>query len=139
MAAPLSVQEIGLCPALLRANKRVQRQASPLLYSGNHFGFSDLDPTPRLDTKSAVLASFLGQIERQNASFLRYVYVDFPTFDDYQPRNAMLQEDSIKTLELIQDNYTSLASLETSLRDTFRLECADWDNGRSYDSVPGPA
>jgi hypothetical protein len=53
----------GLCPAVLRVNKRVQCEARPLLYSSNRFRFSDLEPTPRLDTKSAVLASFLSQIE----------------------------------------------------------------------------
>jgi len=116
----------GLCPALLRANKRVQREARPLLYSSNRFRFSDLEPTHRLETKSAVLASFLSQIERQNASFLRHVCIDFPAFDDYRPGTAMLQEDSIKTLELIRDNCTGIAILETSLRDTFRLEFADY-------------
>jgi hypothetical protein len=66
---PLSLSKrYGLCPALLRANKRVQREARPLLYSSNRLRFSDLEPTPRLDTKSAVLASFLSQIERQKAS-----------------------------------------------------------------------
>jgi hypothetical protein len=115
----------GLCPAVLRVNKRVQCEARPLLYSSNRFRFSDLEPTPRLDTKSAVLASFLSQIERQNASFLRYVCIYFPAFDDYRPGTAMLQEDSIKTLELIRDNCTDIAMLETSLRDTFQLEYAD--------------
>jgi hypothetical protein len=74
----------------------MQREARPLLYSNNRFRFSDLKPTPRLDTKSAVLALFLSQIERQNASFLCYVCIDFSAFDDYQPRTAMLQEESIK-------------------------------------------
>jgi hypothetical protein len=49
----------GLCPALLRANKRVQHEASPLLYSGNRFGFSDLDPTPRLDTTRRICSSVI--------------------------------------------------------------------------------
>jgi hypothetical protein len=74
----------------------VRREASLLLYSGNRFGFSDLDPTPRLDTKSAVLASFLSQVERQNASLLYYVCTDSPAFDDRRPGSAMLQEDSIE-------------------------------------------
>ena len=38
----------------------------------------------------------------------------------------MLQEDSIKTLELIRDSCTSIATLKTILRDTYRLECADY-------------
>ncbi|CZR68025.1 uncharacterized protein PAC_17924 [Phialocephala subalpina] len=42
------------------------------------------------------------------------------------PGSAKLQGDSIKTLELIRDNCTSLATLETSLHHTFPLECADY-------------
>jgi hypothetical protein len=130
---PLSLSKrYGLCPALLRANKRVNREASPLLYSGNRFRFSGLDLTPRLDTKSAVLASFLSQIESQNASFLRHVCIDFPEFGDYRPGSTVLQEDSIKILELIRDNCTGIATLETSLRDDFRLECV----GYKLDSSP---
>ena len=60
----------GLCPALLRANKTVHREASPLLYSGNCFGFADLEPLRRFSINAAV-ASFLRQT-RQNASFLRH-------------------------------------------------------------------
>ncbi|KAI9856730.1 MAG: hypothetical protein M1813_008767 [Trichoglossum hirsutum] len=109
---PLSLSKrYGLCPALLRANKRVNREASPLLYSGNRFRFSGLDLTP---------------------SFLRHVCIDFPEFGDYRPGSTVLQEDSIKILELIRDNCTGIATLETSLRDDFRLECV----GYKLDSSP---
>lgn len=101
-------------------------EASPLLYSNNRFGFSDLEPTLRLRTTSAVLTSFLSQIGRQNASFLRYICIDFSDFNNYQTESAMLEEDSISTLELICDHYTNIATFETLVYDTFRLEYANY-------------
>jgi hypothetical protein len=38
----------------------------------------------------------------------------------------MLKEDSIRTLELICDYYTNIATLKTSVHNIFRLECADY-------------
>ena len=102
----------GLCPALLRANKTVHREASPLLYSGNCFGFTDLAPPQRLSTNAAV-ASFLRQTG-QNASFLRHIHIDFPGIRNY-PCPA-LREDSIEMLELIRDNCTGIALLEACQR-----------------------
>jgi hypothetical protein len=69
----------------------------------------------------AVLASFFSQIERQNASSLRHICIHLLDFD---PESAVLQEDSIKSMELIQDNCTSIATLEISLHITFRSEYA---------------
>jgi hypothetical protein len=99
----------GLCPALLRVNKTVHHEASPLLYSGNYFGFTDLVPSRRLSTNSAALASFLSRT-RQNASFLRHICIDFSIYQDLAP-----QIDCIKMLELIRDNCTGIAILETFL------------------------
>jgi hypothetical protein len=101
----------GLCPALLQANKTVHREASPLLYSGNCFGFTDLLPSRRF-------ASFLSQTG-QNASFLRHIYIDFPLYNYQRPT---FQEDSMKMLELIRDNCTGIAILETLLN-KWPLEC----------------
>jgi hypothetical protein len=46
----------GLCPALLRTNRKLHHEASPLLYSNNRFQF------PEIGTKSAHIAPFLNQI-----------------------------------------------------------------------------
>jgi hypothetical protein len=121
----------GLCPALLRANTTVHREARPLLYSSNCFRFCDLE-RHTLCGKSAVLTSFISQIGLQNASFLRHVCIDFPAFDDYRPGTAMLQEDSIKTLDLIRDSCKGIVILETWLRDPCPLEWVDY----KFDSSP---
>jgi len=59
-----------------------------------------------------ILNLFLDHVGPQNASFLRHICIAFPTFDNYLG-SVTLQEDSIRTLELIRDNYTNLATLET--------------------------
>ena len=115
----------GLCPALLRMNKQVQHEATPILYSANCFRFSELEPVLRLKTESAAISWVFGQIGRDNAAFIRHICIAFPAFDDYSLGNATIQEDSMKTLELIRQNCTGIATLETSLFDTFRLEFAD--------------
>lgn len=119
----------GLNPALLRTNKRVQAEASPLLYSRNCFGCADLGPD-----KSAAftrLDRFFSQIGPQMASFLRHLCIDFPSFIDYQAGSTALHKDSIKILEFIRDNCTSIATLETSLHNTYLLECVDRELGTS--------
>jgi hypothetical protein len=95
----------SLCPAILLANERAHREASPLLYSRNCF---------RLD--KGFLTLFLDHIGPQNASYLRHICIAFPAFEDYHLGSITLKEDSIRTLERIRDNCTNLATLEMSLR-----------------------
>jgi hypothetical protein len=99
----------GLCPALLRASKSVYHEASPLLYSRNRFEFTDL--TYMVTRRLSALALFFSQTGDKNASFIRHLYIDFPTFrkDDI----------SIKTPELamIREKCTNIAILEMSLCD----------------------
>ena len=95
---------LRLCLAILFANNRAHREASPLLYSRNRFRLQN----PTL---------FLDDIGPQNASFLRHICIAFPAIYDYHHLESVtLKEDSIRTLERIRDNCTNLATLETSLR-----------------------
>jgi hypothetical protein len=98
----------GLCPALLRGSKSVNREASPLLYSSNLFEFNEFDPT--------LVALFFTKIGHQNASFIRQIFIDFPAFDNYKPGSVALHNDSIEMLEIIRDNCTGITKLETLLR-----------------------
>ena len=52
----------GLCPALLRVNKKVHSEASPLLYSNNRFRFPDILTSTPSATDSPHIAPFLHQI-----------------------------------------------------------------------------
>jgi hypothetical protein len=107
-------QRAGLCPALLRANKKVYSEASSLLYSNNRFRFPDIFISTPCPTTSPHIAPFLHQIGSQ-ASLIRHVCISFPTFDDIRHDRAMLHEAHIKNLELIRDTCTSLTTLELLL------------------------
>jgi hypothetical protein len=69
----------SLYPALLLSNKRAHSEASPVLYSRNRFRLQDL---PVHGTHVTIIALFLDQIGRRNASFLRYIYIPFSGLDD---------------------------------------------------------
>jgi hypothetical protein len=121
----------NLCPAALRANKRVHREANGLLYTGNRFEFIDLVPMERLMyTDCTAVESFLNQIGRQNSSVIRHICIDFSTISDYRPGTACLHGGSIKTLELLRENCTSLTILETPLYDIIPLEVYHEDTGK---------
>ncbi|KAN0083281.1 hypothetical protein V8E54_002369 [Elaphomyces granulatus] len=121
----------NLCPAVLRANKRVHREANGLLYTGNRFEFIDLVPTERLMyTDCTAVEAFLNQIGRQNSSLLRHICIDFPAISDYRPGSACLHGDSIRTLTLLRENCTSLTTLETPLYDIIPLEVYHEDTGK---------
>ena len=118
----------GLCPAALRANKTVHCEAKELLYTRNRFEFIDLIPTERLrPTDSTAVEYFLNQIGRPNASLLRHICIEFPEITDDHDH---LHEDDIRTLELVRENCTGLAILETPLYDIFPLEVYHEDTGR---------
>lgn len=66
----------GLCPALLRVNKKVHGEASSLLYSNNRFRFPDIFISTPSATNSPHIAPFLRQIGSQ-ASFIRHICITF--------------------------------------------------------------
>jgi hypothetical protein len=119
----------GLCPAALRANKTVHREANELLYTRNRFEFIDLIPTERLTpTDSTAVEYFLNQIGRPNASLLRHICIEFPEITDEHDR---LHDDDIRTLELVRENCTGLTILEAPLYDILPLlEFYHVDTGR---------
>ena len=86
-----------------------------MLYSRNRFRLQDL-------LGGTILASFLDQIGRRNASFLRYIYIPFPGLDDCHFRSVTLQEDSVHMLETIRDYCTNITTLETLLHTSAKME-----------------
>ena len=121
----------GLCLALFHVSKRVYSEASSLFYSENRFTlpenrftFPGLESLPGYPLQSAILASFLDCIGRQNASFLHHFCIAFPAFGNYHVGRVTLQEDSIRTLELIRLNCPNITTLETSLETTAAMEVA---------------
>jgi hypothetical protein len=104
----------GLCPALLRVNKKAHSEASSLLYSNNRFRFPDIFVSTLSATNSPHVAPFLRQIGPQ-ASLIRHICITFLTFDDFRHDRAILYEAHIKNLELIRDTFTSITTLELLL------------------------
>jgi hypothetical protein len=103
-----------LTPGLLRANKTVHREASSLFYAQNRFDFTMGTPKD--------VASFLGQIGRNNADYIRHICVDFPKFLYLDPGDVTLEDDSVGILTNIQSGCANLSTLTTSLYSTNAME-----------------
>jgi hypothetical protein len=88
-------------------NKMVHREASSLLYAQNRFDFSMCT--------SAGIVSFLDQIGRNNAGYIRHICIDFPVICDF---GDTLKDDSARILAKIQSDCTNLSTLTTSLSST---------------------
>ena len=107
-------QRRKLTPGLLRVNGTVHFEAIPLFYGKNRFDFT-------MGTLEDV-ASFLGQIGRNNAHHIRHICVDFPKFLSLDPGDVTLEEDSVGILASIQSGCANLRTLTTSLESTNGME-----------------
>lgn len=111
-----------LTPGLFRTNKTVHYEAASLFYAQNRFDFTACTPEG--------ITSFLEQIGRNNASYIRRIYVDFPIFRYLDPGDVALEDDSIRILAKIRNDCVNLSSLTTSLYSTsameFRLVALDY-------------
>jgi hypothetical protein len=103
-----------LTPRLLRANKTVHREASSLFYGQNRFDFTMGTPED--------VASFLGQIGRKNADYIRHICVDFPKFLYLYPGDVALEDDSVGILANLQSGCANLSTLTTSIYSTNAME-----------------
>jgi hypothetical protein len=100
----------GLCPALLRVNKKVHSEASPLLYSNNRFRFPDIFTSTPSATNSPHIAPFLRQIGSQ-ASLIRHICITFPT----DPQGCIVI-DSGSDVERSKHRFTVSGSLSDTSR-----------------------
>jgi hypothetical protein len=103
-----------LTPALLRANKTVHREAGSLFYTQNRFDFTMSTPED--------VASFLGQIGRNNADYIRHISINFPKFLYLDSGDVTLEDDSVGILANIQSGCANLSTLTTSLYSTNAME-----------------
>ena len=109
----------GLCPALLRVNKKVYSEANMVFYSDNHFRFPEMFVDIPSITESIYFALFFCQVGSQASHIrhIRHISIPFPTFDDFQHDRAELQESALlegqfKGLELVRDNCTNIKAIE---------------------------
>ncbi len=68
------------------------------------------------------VASFLGQIGRNNADYIRYICVGFPKFLYLDSGDVTLEDDSVGILANIQSGCANLSTLTTSLYSTNAIE-----------------
>jgi hypothetical protein len=101
----------GLHPAILRTNRKMYGEASPLLYSNNRFQFPEVFSSAPLAPTHAHVAPFLTQIRLQ-ARHIRRICIPFPTFNYPVPETATLHQVHIDNLELIRKTCTDIETLE---------------------------
>ncbi|KIW25741.1 uncharacterized protein PV07_08897 [Cladophialophora immunda] len=102
-------QRDGLYPAILRVNKEIHREASPVLYAWNHFRFPEVFSLSA--PVSAYITPFLNRIG-SHASLIRHIRIPFPTFDYPLPDRAVLHEVHVKNLETIRRACAGLQTIE---------------------------
>jgi hypothetical protein len=105
----------------------VYSEASSLLYSKNCFQFLTVWHSGEGVYGSAYIAPFFHQI-RSQASLIRHIYIFFPGFDDFKQVEPTLAIVHFKSLKLIQDICTNLATLKL-------LVPPNCDNRVLYDST----
>lgn len=103
-----------LTPELLHVNKTIHREASSVFHAQNRFDFTTRTPED--------VASFLGQIGRNNADYIRHICVDFPKFLYLDPGDVTLEEDSVSILANMQSGCANFSTLTTSLYSTNAME-----------------
>lgn len=95
--------------ALLYATRCFRTEASPLVYSSNHFAFMDTNRH-----QADLLQAFLDGIGRANASHLCHVTINFPVTETHgdQLLQYRIQQDDLRSLQLLQDRCKRLQILE---------------------------
>jgi hypothetical protein len=126
----------GLCPAILRVNKKTYREASPLLYSKNRFEIPYYAIPGLTFPETNQIALFLTQIGRQ-ASLIRQIYIDFPHWDFDHPHATSFRPEQIRDLELVRASCQDIRVLELSL-DTTQIEILEETvSPETLDSIDG--
>lgn len=103
-----------LTPKFLHVNRTIHREASSLFYAQNRFNFSMGTPED--------VASFLGQIGRNNADYIRHICVGFPEFLCLDPGDVTLEDNSVGILANIRSGCANLSTLTTPLYSTNAME-----------------
>jgi hypothetical protein len=98
---------------LLRVNKAIHREASPLFYGLNTFDFTSYD---RDD-----LDSFFKQIDH-NATLIKSIVINFPEFNDLSVGNVNFADHDTAIHKTIHGHCTNLSKIITTLVTTNAAE-----------------
>lgn len=99
---------------LLRVNRSIHHEATPLFYGQNTFDLTDC-----IDAIDAV--SFLEKLGR-NATFLKSISMDFPGFAVLETENVVIEEGDTRVLSTMEHLYTNLSRLTMSVYSTHAAE-----------------
>lgn len=104
----------GLCPEILRVNKKTYREARQLLYSNNRFKITYAEPAPE-HPEHPLIAAFLSQI-RSQAGLIRHICIDYPFSGFNQPGEPGYYPGQLRDLHLVGGSCPNIRVLELSLR-----------------------
>ena len=102
--------------ALLYNNRQISDEARAILYGMNQFTLQEADTTQR---QGRLLESFLNCIGPVNAGFLSHLCIEFPATEriEGQSGEIRIREDSLQSLQLLQNECIRLKTLETLIYD----------------------
>ncbi|KAI0096610.1 hypothetical protein GGR51DRAFT_26726 [Nemania sp. FL0031] len=104
----------SLCPSLLCVSKAINREATPLLYSNNHFRFPDAYTSPTGTFDSALIVPYITPFLRQigqNTHLLRHICINFPTSFTSR-KNPVPHAEHAQILQFIREACTELRTVE---------------------------
>ncbi|KAL6366133.1 hypothetical protein LRP88_00229 [Fusarium phalaenopsidis] len=98
--------------ALLYTNRQISSEAKTVLYGNNNFHLMD-NPQKH----GTLLQSFLECVGSSNATFLSRLCISFPVAEKAQgqPHAVTIRQDSLHTLNIVQEKCTGLKTLEMQL------------------------
>lgn len=96
--------------AILYTNRQIYHEASSALYGMNKFELVDIT-----EKQVHLLRSFLDCIGPDNAASLAHLCINFPVVENLSghPGDFQLRDNSLQSLQLVQDKCTNLSTLET--------------------------
>ena len=101
-------------PGLLRVNRAIHSEATPLFYGQNRFDFTG--------NYLKMVPSFLEHIGSKNSGYIQHVYIDFPRFLHLRPGSVTFEKSSLTALTNVQSSCANLKTLKTCLYTTNAME-----------------
>jgi hypothetical protein len=99
---------------LFRVSKTIHREATSFFYAQNCFDLS-WSSVERIN-------AFFKQIGRTNASYIRHIRIEFPSFPNLDTHHIVLDSNSVRILQKLQTDCVKLRTLTTSPDSTNDME-----------------
>ncbi|KAK8080785.1 hypothetical protein PG997_008603 [Apiospora hydei] len=124
-------------PAVLRLNKQARLEASPVLYSQNHFDLRNVDEfNMAKDRRCEYMLSFFASIiGRDNAGLIRHVTVQFPHVPEHNGciLSASWLTERSNIPRLLASDYGCVETVEMALGEHGEVQGLGIDNAKEVD------